>query len=207
MSTPGDTHPEHTPKEPTVTTLTVLAEPVRWLAYKTLRSLGPQRASVLARRLKVSEAVMSQHLQELRKIDFVTADITTDDGRPTRRTTWTAVPGGVFIGRADHTGEIGRAIQRWMEVDAACTGMIQEDWVTVRPGWPGEWRAAAEDTDYLLSLTVEELEALGNEVRAIMQRYRDMCRDREATDPVDTACRPVHAAIHIHPWPQDWADS
>jgi hypothetical protein len=151
-------------------------------------------ATQAAELLDDSPGNMSWHLQTLAKYGFVEE---TGDGRGRRRP-WRAV---------SRTYNFETAL---LDPEQAATGDVLEaaflernlqrlrEWWSRRRSYPPEWRQAAFSSDATTYLTVEELEALGNDITDLMMSYRDRTRDKAARP---AGARAVHLVAFGHPLP------
>jgi hypothetical protein len=73
-----------------------------------------------------------------------------------------------------------------------------QDWISQRHNFPAPWSAAGFATDNLAYLTADELEELGEEITAVLMRFRERTIDK-AQRPTDA--RPVHLVAFGHPLP------
>ncbi|NNG38447.1 winged helix-turn-helix transcriptional regulator [Flexivirga sp. ID2601S] len=187
-----------TPNPPSIEALKKLSVSVRWRAYESLRTLGPCTSRELAKRVGVKEASMSVHLREMKAIGYVTAE--GDPAKP-RSLQWAAVLGGVDLDEFDRTESYAQAASGWMKVLLAAEAELAVDWVDVAPRWPKEWRSAAENSDAIVRLTVDELREIAEEMRALMRKVEEMAEGRAVDDP---RYRPVVAITHAFPYPDEY---
>jgi DNA-binding transcriptional ArsR family regulator len=171
-----------------------VAHPVRIALLEALMREGPLTATKAAELLDESPGNMSWHLQTLAKYGFVEE---TGDGRGRRRP-WRVVA---------TTHNFETAV---MDPEEAAAGDILEatfqernfqrvrDWWSRRRTYPVKWRKAAFATDATTYLTAVELEALGEDISALLLRYKNRSRDRAARPE---GALPVHLAAFGHPLP------
>jgi len=155
-----------------------LAHPLRLDLIEALTVLGPATAAACARHLGSTQASCSFHLRQLAKYGFVeqAADSGDRRERPWRLTdleqSWSAADTGSEAA-ADHLGRV--FLQR--EADRML------GWLDASAAEPAEWRRAAFSGGATLPVTVEELEEIGGQLRAVLEPYVRRLRDRSATPP------------------------
>ena len=170
--------------------LRALAHPLRLRLIGSLRMDGPATASELGRRLDESSGATSYHLRILAKYGFVEDDAERNRGR---ERWWRAVDEGVEwsldtddAGMLEADRELGRQLvgqyAHWLE-----------RWYAELPGWPREWRAAANGADAWFELTPGELRELADEVLGVLERYAGRRERREGTE---------RAIVLFHAFPQ-----
>ncbi|MCA1221159.1 ArsR/SmtB family transcription factor [Streptomyces sp. 8L] len=154
-----------------------LAHPVRVQLVGLLRKHGPSTATRLAERLGVNSGTASYHLRRLAAAGFVAEDT----GRGNARERWWRSPheqtrfaGGELDGQEP---EAGLAYLR--SVAAAYTLRVQRALDEVHTA-PRPWRDALDMSDRPLRITPAEAVALGEELRAVAERYR-----RDSAEPAD----------------------
>ena len=169
-----------------------LAHPVRVALLELLGRDGPMTATQAGEVLGESPANTSFHLRTLAKYGFVEeAPGGTGRQRPWRR---------VAVG---HTFELDNEDAA---VDTAAKGLSRyfaqrafdrrEMWEATSSSYPKAWRDASFVLDSLTYLTAEELQSVGEEVMAILDRYADRVADR-STRPADAL--PVAVVATGHP--------
>jgi DNA-binding transcriptional ArsR family regulator len=150
--------------------LRVLAHPLRTRLLSELRRNGPATATGLARELGTNTGATSYHLRKLADVGLVEE---TADGTGRERW-WTAAhdmhswSAGDFVGDPD-----SEAAMEWLQGEyfRQFTQRAQ-DWAAEESTWPLAWREAAGASDYLLQLTPLELQAMLQEIYAVVERYR-----------------------------------
>jgi len=174
-----------------------IAHPVRVRMLGLLRSEGPATASGLARRLGLNTGATSYHLRQLAEHGFI-VDV---PGKGVRRERWwqaghadTAFPADELL--ADGDG-LGATFLRSVG-EVAADNLLRA--IDARPGLAAEWRAAEDLSDYLLTLTPIEAEALTAEVHDVVRRHRDQAADEGAGRPADAV--PVTFQFQLFTNPQ-----
>lgn len=157
-------------------TLRALAHPVRLALIEQLSVDGPLTATELGERIGESPTTCSFHLRQLAKYDFVEEA----GGGKGRARPWKMTRIGFALtagGDAGPEAEIA---------SAALSQLIQErqfnryrTWQTTRGSYPLAWRDAASNSEHVIYLTTEELNALNDELLALMlPRFRERLTDR-----------------------------
>lgn len=148
----------------------VLAHPLRSRLVAELRARGPSTATELARELGTNSGATSYHLRRLAEVGLI-AD--TGDG-DARRRVWAAVSDRPAPAPSDVDDD---------EDTATAIGWLERDWLRhftekfghwldARATWPARWRDAAVMNDHLVVVTAEQLSAMHDEVREVLERYR-----------------------------------
>ncbi|MBP2401568.1 helix-turn-helix domain-containing protein [Streptomyces syringium] len=149
--------------------LRAMAHPVRVQLVGLLRAYGPSTATRLAERLGLGSGVTSYHLRQLGAAGFVEED--TDCGNARERW-WRAVHQGTWLtdkGLADCEPEAMTAYRRSVADAHAQRARLTLDALEVMPR---PWRDNLNLSDWSLRLTPEEAASLGEELRAVVNRYR-----------------------------------
>lgn len=160
-------------------TLKAVSHPLRLRLLGRLRSAGPATASELGRALGESSGSTSYHLRQLERFGFVGDDDHQPSGRQRR---WRALHDATSFptGLADLDGgrEFVDVVRRRQE-EHLRAGL--EAWTDDRPG--------LGHSDYVLQLDPVDLEALGDELHAVVERYTH----RQGSE---------HVALHVIRLPQ-----
>jgi hypothetical protein len=169
--------------------LRALAHPIRISLVGLLRLHGPLTATRAGQLLGESSASCSFHLRQLAKYGLVEES----GGGRGRERPWQAT--AMFT--------------QWPEVAdepevAAAAGLLSSlvaeryfddvmRWIEARPGEPAEWQQAAQLGDTFLHVTAGELAGLGDQVRALVDKYLDRQTDPGLRPP---GSRPV-SFLHL----------
>jgi DNA-binding transcriptional ArsR family regulator len=153
--------------------LKALAHPLRVRMLGTLRNDGPATATRLAQRLGESTGTTSWHLRQLAEHGFIEED----PDRGTKRDRWwrartrsTQLSVADFAGRPELTGTIVLFLQSVLENDfARAADFLGQG---ERGEWPDEWLAAANFSSFTLSADPARMEALNDELMAVVERHR-----------------------------------
>jgi DNA-binding transcriptional ArsR family regulator len=171
-----------------------LAHPLRIAVLEALGREGPLTATQAGELLGESPANMSFHLRTLAKYGFVEeADGGTGRQRPWRRVT---VGHNWELDSDDPATAV--AAQTLSRQIASRASNRRDAWEATRGSYPKQWRDASFVFDTLTYLTVDELESIGAEFIAIIDRYAKRVADRSKR-PDDAL--PVAVIAHGHPLP------
>jgi predicted ArsR family transcriptional regulator len=195
--------PRQTP-ELSVEALLKLANVVRFRAYIALRAFGSLRARQLAEFTGVTESSMNRHLDVLAEIGFATAERA---GKTRQSWIWSAVPGGVRVGRMEG-GQMQDAALEWLRAVSGAQGILASQWPSVAPSWPQAWQSAAETSDWVMHLTAEQLDGLAADLRAVAMKWKqasaenEKLRAHQAATPEDPDwIAPVVLILNAFPYP------
>lgn len=198
---PGE--PQQTP-ELSADGLLKLANVVRFRIYLALRAFGSLRARQLAELTGVTETSMNRHLDVMREIGFVSVEQT---GKTRQSWRWSAVPGGLNIGRIEG-GDMQDAALEWLRAVSGGYGIIMSQWPSVAASWPQAWQSAAESGDWVMHLTASELDELAAELRSVAERWKDVSdanrkKSAEQRTSLDDPERisPVVVIVYAIPYP------
>jgi DNA-binding transcriptional ArsR family regulator len=157
----GDDTPSHGLREVSdARTFRALGHPVRLALLETLAIEGPLTATEAADRIGESPTTCSFHLRPLARYGFVEEA----GGGKGRARPWRLSTIGMQSADVHDDPETEVAA-------AALAGLMRErqleryrTWLNTRASYPREWRKAANEGDYLLWLTPEELTELNREL-------------------------------------------
>ncbi len=156
-----------------------LAHPVRLALIGLLRREGPLTATEAGQMLGLSPASCSFHLRQLARHGLATeAGGGTGRRRPwratARTTSWPAVSADSGQeAAATHLSVV--LAERYLEAAVA--------YLRRRGDEPLEWQRAAMFGDAILYVTAEELEAIGEQVEAVLAPYADRTHDASLRPP------------------------
>jgi len=155
---------------PTGEQLRILAHPLRSRLLGALRFHGPATSTALAARLGTNSGATSYHLRQLADAGL----IEDDPGRPGGRTRWwRAAHDSTSWTSTDFDDDPdARAADDWLARNHArrAAGWVA-NWLDVRHEWSTDWRSAADQSDYHLDLTAAGLQALMDELHAVVRRH------------------------------------
>jgi DNA-binding transcriptional ArsR family regulator len=143
--------------------LRALTHPVRLALLRELMLHGPLTATEAGELIGESPTTCSFHFRQLAKYGVVEeAGGGKGRARPWRMTT----TGLAVTARDDPASRFAQdallRMVRQQQIERYWT------WLNTRSGYPRRWQDAAEDSEYLIHLTVEELEQLGKDLTAIV---------------------------------------
>ncbi len=146
---------------------------------ETLSLRGPMTATEAGDNIGESATTCSFHLRQLAKYGFVEEA----GGGKGRARPWRMTSVGMRM-RSGEDSESELALE-------AVARLFQEralgryrTWLETRGSYPARWRKAAAESEQIIYLTVEELEALSEELfEFITARYRERLTDPSARPP------------------------
>ena len=170
------------------------AHPLRMQLYRLLSDQGQATASVLARETGESSGQTSYHLRQLAKFGFVEEVA----GEGTGRERWWRAVGFTYDKVADPDTHTVRTLNRWMidnQADTlhAAVEALEDD--------PEGWRDASVLGSTSAWLTRDELEALSDELLAVVERHTEEAKGlREAAGPTPAhlAARPDERRVRVY---------
>lgn len=158
--------------------LRAMAHPLRVDLYEALSAYGPATASMLAERLGESSGSTSYHLRQLARHGLVREV----EGRGSgRERWWQRTPGGVSVSVFDHDTAAGKAAAQ----------MVARQWERSRAGLLADFQNRAEEVgrewygasllDTInLTLTIDELRAVGEAFTTFYEQHIEPLRGNEA---------------------------
>jgi DNA-binding transcriptional ArsR family regulator len=167
-----------------------LAHPARIEIMEHLGSTGAVvTATEMAGQVGLSPSATSYHLRELAKYGLVEQAPSRGDAR---ERVWRSVAPGWSV-ETDHEEPEARAAQRAL-IDVYLTRDFARlrDWFARQHDEPREWREASVLSGSMLLLTADELRAVDQAVRDVVEPYRR--RERMADPPVGARTVAVHFA-------------
>ena len=180
-------------------TMRALAHPVRAALLEVLGLEGPMTATEAGERIGESPTTCSFHLRQLAKYGFVEeAGGGKGRARPWRMTS---------IGTRMSAGEDSESELALVAV----TNLLRErsfgryrTWLESRGAYPRPWREASEESQYVLYVTAEELQALSEELYGFLApRYRDRLTDPSKRPSGAVAVEMLVLSYPIQPVPPD----
>jgi DNA-binding transcriptional ArsR family regulator len=171
-----------------------LAHPLRMSLLEALGREGPLTATEAGELLGESPANMSFHLRTLAKYGYVEEA----PGGTGRQRPWRRVAVGHELELDSDEAAASIAAQTLSRHIAARALERRAEWEATRTSFPQEWRDASFAFDSLLYLTADELEAVGGELLALLDRYAERGPDRSKRP---AGAYPVALVAHGHPLP------
>jgi hypothetical protein len=155
---------------------------------------GPLTATEAGELLGESPANMSFHLRTLAKYGFVEEA----PGGAGRQRPWQRTPARSLVLDDPDDAETAVAAQTLSRHFAARALERRAEWDATQSSFPKEWRDASFVFDSLVYLTAEELDTVGREFLAVLDRYVDRGLDRSKRP---AGAYPVTIVAHGHPLP------
>lgn len=179
---------------PDIAGLRALSHPVRLRMLTLLRGEGPATATTLAQRLALNTGATSYHLRQLAQHGFIEED--TERGNARDRW-WRAAHSST---RTDfrEKGVVDSDVEAYLTTVALLYADRMRAAVSEMPFLPEEWRTVGTLSDWELSLTPAQAEAL---VRTLARTLE------EAEDSDDDAAAPFVVNLNAFPRPgQQWGE-
>lgn len=158
-----------------------LAHPLRMRLIALLRSEGPATATGLAKKMDTNSGATSYHLRRLAEVGFVRE---LPEMGNKRQRYWEAAQHGMSWRDTEYdddpdaraasdflTRHLHRQYGRWVD-----------DWLDARSEWPDEWRDVADQSDYSVTVTPDQLAEMTRRVREIYEEYDRDDAGEEAED-------------------------
>src|SRR3954469_13277997 len=167
--------------------LKALAHPLRVQILRTLEVRKQESVTGLAQELGETTGAISYHLRQLARHGLVEEgqadDGATDepDGRPAvgrRRRLWRMavdeihISGHAFLTDPDTKEAAGFLLR---EFESSRSRRLAH-WFATSTTWPQEWQNASSDMDGTLTLDPAQTRALADELKAVLDRYRELPR-------------------------------
>jgi DNA-binding transcriptional ArsR family regulator len=164
-------------------TMRALAHPLRMRIIGSLRLDGPATASGLAERLGVSSGLTSYHLRALAGADFVEDD---PDHESKGRERWWRAAQDMTSWQPGAAGDDPDAIaaEDWLAGYAARRAMDWVDgWLKRRNEDDEAWQRVSGTSDYVVEVTPDELDALLDQITAVVRPFMRTAAERASADP------------------------
>ncbi len=165
-----DVSPERVGVRLDATAVKVLAHPLRSRLLSLLRRNGPGTATELAAALSTNTGATSYHLRKLESVGLV-ADSGEGEGK---RRLWRAATDfhsfslGDFGDDEDTQTALTWLLHRYLQYFADNYAA----WIDVAPSWPQRWQDAAGSSDDVVVVTADQLQAMHDEIDAVVAKYR-----------------------------------
>ena len=173
-------------------TIRALAHPVRIALFEALSLYGPMTATEAGERIGESPTTCSFHLRQLAKYGFVEEA----GGGKGRARPWKMTSIGMTIPASDDA-ETEIAVATLTRLFRERQLARYQAWLETRAMYPKRWRAAVGDSQHVFWVTVEELEALNEELLALLlPRFRERLTD-PSTRP--EGALPVELLLFTYP--------
>ncbi|WP_197370447.1 helix-turn-helix domain-containing protein, partial [Streptomyces clavuligerus] len=174
--------------------LRALAHPLRVRLLGQLRRHGPSTATRLAERLGVNSGTASYHVRRLGAAGFVEED--TERGNARERW-WRSVHRTTSLTDWELADREPEATLAYLHSVASGYARRTRQVLDGLDTMPRAWRQSLDISDWLLRLTPEEATALGEELQAVVDRYR---QDLPGAATPEGAER-VSVILHLLPEP------
>ncbi|MFF4616324.1 ArsR/SmtB family transcription factor [Nonomuraea jabiensis] len=179
-------------------TLKALGHPLRMKLYRALRVAGTATASQLADQVDEAVSLVSYHLRKLAAHGLI--EEAPARGGDARERWWQSADAGISTRDEDfrdapERAAIHSAVSR---MHARQQNEMYESFLDTRSAWPGDWRNAAYSSEFLLSLTAEELRRLGDEINEVVGKWR--AHGKAAREAGDVEGR-ENVAVHTNGFP------
>lgn len=159
--------------------LRALAHPLRVRLLGALRLDGPATATALGSRLGENSANTSWHLRQLAEAGLVAEDTS----RGNRRERWwqaaqdrTELDPSALADMSDDP-DLAGSLSTYMHAINTTHHSYTSTFLATMHEWPQEWRAAAELSDYRLSVSASEVAELNRRIQALVEEYWREPRD------------------------------
>ena len=184
--------------------LKALAHPLRVQIMRALDLRDQMSVTSLAEELGETTGAVSYHLRQLARHGLVeegqgddAADVADEqEGRPAvgrRRRMWRMavdeihISGNAFLTDPDTKEAAGFLLR---EFESARSRRLAH-WFATSTTWPEEWQNASSDMDGTLTLDPAQTRALADELKAVIDRYREL--------PPGTGARHVDVQYAVYP--------
>ncbi|MEV4011459.1 helix-turn-helix domain-containing protein [Nonomuraea angiospora] len=179
-------------------TLKALGHPLRMKLYRALKVTGTATASQLADQVDEAVSLVSYHLRKLAAHGLIKE--AQARGGDARERWWQPADAGISTRDEDF-----RDAPERVAVHAAVSRMharqqneMYESFLDTQSAWPGDWRDAAYSSEFLLSLTAEELRRLRDEINEVVGKWR--AHGKAAREAGDVDGR-ENVAVHTYGFP------
>ena len=179
-------------------TMRALAHPVRIALIETLSLQGPLTATEAAERIGESPTTCSFHLRQLAKYGFVEEA----GGGKGRARPWRMTAIGMRMSSGEDS-ESELALESVARLLRARALGRYRTWLETRGSYPARWRKAADESEHVFYLTVEELEALSEALfEFLAPRYRERLTDPSSRPPGAIAVELLLLTYPVEPPPR-----
>lgn len=175
-----------------------LAHPTRLRILGILRANGPQTAAMLGEVIDEAPGTISYHCTRLAGAGLV--EPAADQGSDRRERWWRAAHDSSFWDPAESLDDPERTLAA-NALDHAVARVYAanyEAFVDRAATFGREWVAASSSSDRVLRLSVEELRAMGDEFRAVVERWAAVSAKHGAGDGSEQ----VFVLHQAYPWPR-----
>ncbi|MEV0234515.1 helix-turn-helix domain-containing protein [Nonomuraea sp. NPDC050786] len=178
-------------------TLKALGHPLRMKLYRAVYVAGTATASQLAEQVDEAVSLVSYHLRKLATHGLIEE---AEPGGDARERWWRRADAAISTRDEDfrdapESAAVHAALSR---MHARQLSEMYESYLDTQAAWPGDWRSATFSSEYLLSLTAEELRRLGDELNEVITKWR--VHGQAARESGDAEGR-ENVAVHTYGFP------
>jgi len=164
--------------------LKAMAHPLRVQILRTLELHDEVSVTGLARQLGETTGAISYHLRQLARHGFVEEGEVDDADDPAREGRRPGRRRRMWRLAADEIHMTGMALMADEETREAAGFVLRElqtnrsrrlaHWLATSTTWPEEWQKACSDIDATVTLDAAQTRALADELKAVVDRYRQL---------------------------------
>lgn len=174
-------------------TMRALSHPVRIALIEVLSLVGPLTATEAGERIGESPTTCSFHLRQLARYGFVEEA----GGGRGRARPWRMTRIGMTLAGASDDPEVELASLTLSRLLRERQLRRYQAWLESRGAFPKAWREAAQDSEYLFYVTLDELQQLNREItELLLPRFRERLTDPSARPK---AAVPVELLLFAYP--------
>lgn len=179
-------------------TVKALGHPLRMRLYRALMVAQRATASQLAEQVDEAVSLVSYHLRKLAAHGLI--EEAEQGGADGRERWWQAAVGGVSTEDADFRDapESEGAYVALSRLAARQRHELYQSYLDAKSAWPDEWRDTSFNSEYLLSLTPQELVELRTEMDGLLKKWE--ARSDAAREAGEREGR-EHVAVHTAGFP------
>ena len=169
-----------------------LAHPMRNRILGLLRVYGPQTATSLAGRLGVNTGATSYHLRQLADAGLVTED---DSRGNARDRWWKSAHQGTEFDKAELLDQEPELALGFLHGVGQTYAENIFGFIDAMQTMPEDWRDASVLSDYFFHLRADQLDAMMQEVLAVLEKYKTA----DLTAPLPDGAEQVTVQIQAFP--------
>ncbi|MFI7113286.1 helix-turn-helix domain-containing protein [Nonomuraea sp. NPDC050227] len=186
------------PRVQDVGTLKALAHPLRMKLYRALKVAELATASQLAEQVDEAVSLVSYHLRKLASHGLIEE---TRGGRGDARERWWRTSAESFSTRNSDFRDSPEGVvvhQTLSRLHARQLAEMYDGYLDAQWAWSEAWQDSSFGSEFLLSLTAEELRDLRQEIDDVVVKWT--ARGRAAGEAGDTEGR-ENVAVHLYGFP------
>jgi DNA-binding transcriptional ArsR family regulator len=178
--------------------LKALAHPLRFRLLELLLERGPSTASELGRQVDESSGSTSYHLRQLADHGFIEE---APELGSARDRWWRATPGGWTIRGFDMLQQPDTHHDAALVLDEVRRARAErlERWYREAARWGSDWVDASIDTTARVSLTLDEMAELRDELLGVLDRWQERVGTRRDTRTAPAGATIVNVEIDVFP--------